>query len=371
MCLASARVDGSVVPSGYRPWLDGVRAVAVLMVVVQHAVGQMPVNTGFVGVGVFFALSGYLITSLLLDERSARGSVSLRRFYLRRAARLMPALVLVVVACNAVFLLQGDRAPLRGSIYALTYTANYALIWRSDALPEFGPTWSLAVEEHFYLIWPPLLLWFLRRRPLRTVLALTLGMCVATIFYRGLLALAGVRYELLALGSIERADALLYGCAAAMAVRLGWRPHRLVLWVGMASIVVLPVVYTRETYNVLVVGDAVLALTAAMLVVGLDTCAPPVVRRALSGRLLVRIGVLSYGIYLWHGPVLRMASNAGTTSWQWRSVAVALSFTAAAASYHWVEKPIRSWARRRTARPTPLAAELDTAGAPGVPGEAR
>src|SRR5215203_5600814 len=79
--------------TGYRPWLDGLRAVAVLMVVVQHTIGQMPIDLGFVGVGIFFALSGYLITSLLLDERAARGSVSLRRFYVRGAARLVPALV--------------------------------------------------------------------------------------------------------------------------------------------------------------------------------------------------------------------------------------------------------------------------------------
>ena len=84
---------------GYRPWLDGVRALAIALVVVQHVMGRMPVEMGSVGVGVFFALSGYLITSLLLDDRRLHGAVSLSGFYLRRAARLVPALVLVVVVC--------------------------------------------------------------------------------------------------------------------------------------------------------------------------------------------------------------------------------------------------------------------------------
>ena len=367
MDAADARMRTARVPAGYRPSLDGLRAVAVLMVVVQHAAGAMPVDLGFVGVGIFFALSGYLITSLLLDELGAEGRVRLRRFYLRRAARLMPALVLVVVVCNVIFLLQGDRAPLRGAVFALTYTANYALILSPGSMPEFGPTWSLAVEEHFYLVWPPVLLWVLSHRRLRTTLVLTIGVCIATLGYRGVLALLGVRYELLALGSFERADALLYGCAAAMAVRLGWRPRRWVLWVGLASIVVLPTVYTRETYGVLVVGDAVLALTAAMLVVGVDTCAPEVVRRALSGRALVHVGVLSYGIYLWHGPVLRMARNVGATSWEWRCVAVAVSFTAAAVSYRWIETPVRAWVRARTAHDAGPAGSAAIARAPASP----
>src|SRR5829696_4393816 len=101
----SRLVDVDVLPSaqvvsGYRHWLDGVRAVAVAMVLVQHTMGEMPIDLGFVGVGLFFGLSGYLITSVLLDERTSRGSVSLAGFYLRRAARLIPALVLVVLVCD-------------------------------------------------------------------------------------------------------------------------------------------------------------------------------------------------------------------------------------------------------------------------------
>ena len=199
---------------GYRPWLDGLRGVAVLLVVVQHTMGQIRFELGSVGVGLFFALSGYLITSLLLDERASAGSVSLSRFYIRRAARLVPALLLVVVVCNALFVLANDYGPLRGSLAALTYTSNYAQVLQHDFVLGYGPTWTLAVEEHFYILWPLALLWLVRRYPLRTALQATLAICLAALLWRAALAAMHVRYSLLGLGSVERADALLYGCAA-------------------------------------------------------------------------------------------------------------------------------------------------------------
>ncbi len=110
------------------------------MVAAQHALGNVPFDVAFVGVGLFFALSGYLITSLLLDERDLRGSVSLSQFYLRRGARLLPALFLVVVCCNLLFLVLGDYAPVRGSVFALTYFSNYAQILRPHLVPAYGPT---------------------------------------------------------------------------------------------------------------------------------------------------------------------------------------------------------------------------------------
>ncbi len=341
--------------TGYRPWLDGLRAVAVLMVVVQHAMGQIPLDLGFVGVGLFFALSGYLITSLLLDERALRETVSLSRFYLRRAARLAPALVLVVVVCDALFAIQHDYGPLAGSLAALTYTANYAQVLQADLVPGFGPTWSLAVEEHFYVLWPLMLLAVTRRHGLRIALRATLAVCFASVLWRGLLALLHADYALLGIGSLERADALLYGCAAAIALRLGWRPAAWMLWAGIGVVASLPFVFTHESYAVLVVGNAVLAVAAAAVVVGLDYAAPGWLRRGLSVRAMVTIGVLSYGIYLWHGPLMRIAANWGFAGREWRSVVVLVAGVAAAASYRYLEAPVRSWARRRSAQPAAAA----------------
>lgn len=322
--------------------------MAVLLVVVQHTMGQIPLELGSVGVGIFFALSGYLITSLLLDEHALRGSVSLSGFYLRRAARLAPALLLVALVCNVLFLIAGDHGPIRGSLAALTYTSNYVQVLWGDGVPGFGPTWSLAVEEHFYILWPLVLLWLTRRHGLRAALQATLAVCLAALLWRGALALLDVRYILLEIGSLERADALLYGCAAAIGVRLGWRPHPALVWVGMA--IVGSVTLLDENYASIVLGQAALAVGAAALVVGLDYAAPSWLRRTLSIRSLVGIGVLSYGLYLWHGPMMRIAGDFGFAGRGWRAVAVLVSVALAAGSHRYFEAPIRAWARRRSSR---------------------
>ncbi|MCA1599727.1 MAG: acyltransferase, partial [Chloroflexi bacterium] len=198
--------------TGYRPWMDGVRGVGILAVVAQHTLGSaMPVDIGYYGLAMFFALSGYLITSLLLDERIATGAVSLRAFYMRRAGRLVPALVLAVIVMDVLFVIAGDYVPLPGSVAALTYTANYWEIVDGDSVGGFGPTWSLAVEEHFYLLWPLALLFMMRRWGLHVALWATLAICVGAMVWRGVLAVLGAPEAWLAIGSLERADALLYG----------------------------------------------------------------------------------------------------------------------------------------------------------------
>ncbi|MEA2219359.1 MAG: hypothetical protein QOJ35_1985 [Solirubrobacteraceae bacterium] len=333
--------------TGYRPWLDGLRAVAVLLVVVQHTLGQVALELGSLGVGLFFALSGYLITSLLLDERALSGSVSLARFYLRRAARLVPALIAVVLVCDAFFVIQHDGAALRGSIFAVTYTANYAQVLRENLVPAFGPTWSLAVEEHFYVLWPLALLWVTRRRGLRTALWATLAVCVGALAWRAVLAALHAT-TLVEIGSFERADALLYGCAAAIAVRRGWRPRAWMTWAGIAAVA--SVAYVAYSP---VVGSGVLAIGGAAVVVGLDYAAPAWLRRSLSGRAVVTVGVLSYGIYLWHGALMHVASNFGYAGRGWRSVAVLVTIVVAAVSHRYLEAPVRVWARSRPASGRP------------------
>jgi peptidoglycan/LPS O-acetylase OafA/YrhL len=309
------------------------------------------VDLGFVGVGLFFALSGYLITSLLLDERDVRGSVSLSRFYLRRAARLLPALVLMVVSCDLLFLALGDHAPIRGSIFALTYFANYVQILRPQAIPGFGPTWTLAVEEHFYIVWPLALLFFLARFGTRNALRATLVACAAALAWRAVLAAGAIRLSLLETGSFERADALLYGCAAALAVRAGWRPRRWLLALGVAGLVAVIAIFNTETYATAVFGHAALGIVAAAIVVGLDYAPIMAMRRLLSTRALVTVGVLSYGVYLWHGPLMRAAKDAGYDGTNWAAVAALVAVGAAAVSHRFVEAPIREWARHRSTVP--------------------
>lgn len=345
---------------GYRPWLDGLRGVAVLMVVVQHTLGAIPVDLGFYGVSLFFALSGYLITSLLLDERAATGAVSLRAFYLRRAGRLVPALVLIVVVMDALFVIAGDHEPLLGSLTVLTYTTNYAQIIDPSLVVGFGPTWSLAVEEHFYLLWPLLLLWMARRFGSRTALWATLAICAAALLWRGVLAVLHAPLDMLSIGSLERADALLYGCAAAIALRLGWRPRAWMLWAGIAGAALLPYAVGGHPYVGAIFNNAMTAVGGAAIVVCLDYAPTGWLRRLLSLRLVVAVGIVSYGLYLWHGPAMRLAVQLGGAGPAWRAVAATAALAAAVLSYRLVELPVRAWARRR-------AGELAKRGGPGGP----
>lgn len=353
--------------TGYRPWLDGLRAVAVLMVVAWHTEFLPSVNMGVPGVALFFALSGYLITGLLVDEwsRSPEGRVDFRQFYWHRVARLFPALVLVIIVMDVVLVALGALKAAVASVVSLLYAANYVAIARDQFPGAWGHTWSLAVEEHFYLLWPLLLVWLLRRFGLRRSMWVTLALCLLALAWRAGLAAAGASPLWLEIGSFERADALLYGCAAAMAVRLGWRPPRWMIAVAAAAIaahVAIP------GGSLAVMTSGTLGLAGGVLVAGLDTTAERRVRAALSLRPLVRVGVLSYGIYLWHLPLMFVVDEVGLPRWPWSLVAAALSVLAAWASYRWVEMPLRVLARRRTGSTGP--GPRDTAGPPATLGDA-
>ena len=334
----------------YRPWLDGIRAVAVIAVVVEHVVsGAGPralQGLGETGVAMFFGLSGYLITGLLLDEVGRTGRVRLLDFYVRRSARLLPALVVVLVVCDLAFWLTGRDGFLRPTLYALTYVANYATVLTGGYLMGFGQTWSLAVEEHFYLVWPLVLVLAARRGGAAAVVRVALVGCALAVAWRLVLTLTLDPALLLYHGSLERADAVLYGCAAAAAVARGWRPP---VWVLPLSLVVLAgaVVVTDGGPFGRVVVQALLGVAAAGLAVGLDVGPRGVVRRMFAWRPLVAVGTVSYGLYLWHWPLFSLLGDVTDHRVLPQAlVAVTVLPAAAAASYLLVERPVRDRVRR-------------------------
>jgi peptidoglycan/LPS O-acetylase OafA/YrhL len=348
----------------YQPALDGLRAVAVAMVLCFHA-GFGWMGGGYFGVSIFFTLSGFLITTLLIDERKRTGGVALGSFIARRAKRLLPAslacLALVSVARLAGQFDQvaGLRSELLG---ATTHVYNWVKIGGDSSYTDVfagsavlvSPLehyWSLAIEEQFYLLWP-LTVALLARRLTRwsSVLPLLfLGAAVATPIPALVLSDDATYWA-----TPMRAGELLAGAALAGVLQRWAVP----LWAGMLAVPVAGVLVALAVVLPTASGPAYsglfapLAAVSAVLLWSLQVAGP--VRRALSSRPLVQIGKISYGVYLFHWPVfvwLRQQGWSLTEPWHF-VLAVCATLVIATASFVLIERPIRSasWPVRGTIR---------------------
>ena len=349
----------------YLPGLDGLRALAVLAVIAYHLrLGWAP--GGMLGVGVFFTLSGYLITDVLLGQHEATGRLQLADFWRRRARRLLPALsvLLVVITAWVTLLDRPQLSALRGVVLAAVgYVTNWWLIAQhSSYFAQFGPPsplghlWSLAVEDQFYLVWPSLLWLGLRwargrRGTSMRLAAATLLLASLSAIEMAMLYRPGYDPTRIYDGSDTRAFALLIGAALAFA----WPSRHLRGGItsgarrildgagvtGLAVIVVL-VCCTNEYSAFLYRGGMVLLSVATALVVG--TAASPASRigRALGWRPLRWLGVRSYGIYLWHYPIIVLTTPAGGRDTVARgALQVAASIGVAELSWRYIEEPVR------------------------------
>jgi peptidoglycan/LPS O-acetylase OafA/YrhL len=349
--------------------LDGVRAVAVLLVLGQHAPTR-PLIDGFVGVTVFFCLSGFLITTLLLRELDT-GGIDLRAFYRRRAARLCPALV-TVVAVTLVVLLIGRRDLGIGQIFApagaaLTYTTSlFDGTGHPFAIDHFNYTWSLSVEEQFYLLWPFALLWGYPRDP-RRFAALTasfISVALALDLYLGLSR--AVKYDPHEyFGSDTNALPILAGSLLAIVVHHDWlsRTARYVAPLALLAVALLPLLaYRNDTYRPALVTVAGTGLTLVTLV-GVMTRPRSAAGAMLASRPMRWLGERSYSIYLWNilarVAMLNLLGRTLLADVAWIAMFVVL----AEASYRFVERPLRvRLARQPTARGSPAPLPSPVAG---------
>lgn len=314
-------------PVRYNPALDGLRAVAVILVVLLHAyTREFP--GGFVGVDIFFVLSGYLITSILVEEIDRTETINFGNFYIRRALRLTPALLLVCM-------FQFSRAPfnahpsmIRDSAYmALLYLNDWYVVFHWPSPDILGPTWSLAIEEQFYLLWPIALVFIARRKP---AIWLTVAL-IAMLAARGALWNQGaglLEYTFL------RPCGLLVGCLLALCrfslPRLWSEKGTLA---GLAAIGAVAL-FTNETSPLLRVF---VPIAGSILAAAIILCAKP--NGLLAFTPLRYLGRVSYGLYLYHMPILVLAKSPRLPHVP-TAVLLMIAFGVAVASYEFIEKPI-------------------------------
>ena len=353
----------------HRPALDGVRALAIALVMIFHATDSLPMG-GFLGVDVFFVLSGYLIAGLLVAEHGKWGSISLLSFYVRRGRRLLPALVLTVVGITVIcpFVLdQYARATMRSDgIATVFYYANWHFISEGQSyFQQYGDPspyrhmWSLAIEEQFYFVLPALMIALiaLTRGNRRRITQILLTLSALSAAWMAWLYQPGSDPSRIYYGTDCRAQSLLLG--SALAVYLSYAPRRRLTrdftrltMIGSAGLVVIAVFFLFVSYQNAFTWRGgfflfSLATLAVIAVVELDQEGP--IAAFFGYRPFVWTGRISYGLYLWHWPIFVMltAKRVGFGGPGLFVLRLLLTFAVATTSFYLVENPIRTHGLRK------------------------
>ncbi|QBF47083.1 acyltransferase family protein [Janibacter limosus] len=373
--------------TSYRPAIDGYRGLFIILVMLYHF-GVTELAGGWVGINHFFTFSGFLIGGILIKEWQRRGRIDAVRFYLRRARRIVPAMVLLVTAVLAHTLLvdSGDRPQTAGDAFAtITFWQNWRLVSRDDQyfdlLVEPSPlrhVWTLGVEEQFYLLAPFVVaaVLLVRRRWARTVIAL--GLAVASAVWTAHLAGAGATGSRLYYGTDVRAQAILVGLAVAMlmtpdrrgrAPRLSRSVAEVIGWGGtLLSISAFFLLDETGRWIFERGGMVIFAVMAACMSASALDPRPLRINRLMGWSPLVHLGQISYGLYLFHWPITIWLPMDGLPMALAIVIKLVLAWICAVLSYRFVELPVmiggfralvpRSLGRglRQWAAPTVIAA---------------
>lgn len=366
----------------YRPDIDGLRAIAVLMVLAVHA-SPASLPNGYVGVDLFFVISGYLITSILCREL-AQGDFSIRDFYVRRINRIFPALILVLLGClllGPALMYPGEYAQMgKSALFSALFSANIHFYLESgywDVASKLKPLlhlWSLGVEEQFYLFWPLILLWAHRtKRSMVTVsLAVVFGSMVVNLILTNKSQAAGFylpfgRLWELACGGVMACIQWQAGSrvsASASSEKLRQDVLNVAGWSGIALLVTTQVVFMDANAFPGFYTLAVVMATAMLVQAGPGAWFN---RKVLSHPALVYVGKLSYPLYLWHWPLLVFVRLLGDGRWSssHRNLAVLASILLAVLTYHGIERPLARHVKNKRLLAVLLLALMVVAGGIG------
>ena len=331
----------------YKPYLDGVRGLSILLVAVSHG-GFGHVVPGGLGVTIFFFISGYLITTLLLKEMREQGAIRLSDFYMRRLWRLMPALVVYLILALAAYVFFNQPIDAKEPISAIFYLSNYYNIFLgyeplAGAHSAYSVLWSLAIEEHFYLFFAPLIAFVRSRRGLTVCISF---MLLGPLLIRGWVThytTASFSENYTYYATDARIDSIAYGSLLAI---LGCRS---VTWMKPGHMVILGLggiffsLAYRDDYFRQVLRYSLQGVCLYMIFgVLVFTNQMALMRRLLSARFMVFIGKLSYSMYLYHWlALIVMIAYLGRTesTLAWQTGYWMLTFGSAALSYYFVERP--------------------------------
>ena len=363
--LPTVRVPNKL---GYVPELDGVRGLAILFVLGNHIpLGRLSslLPGGFAGVDIFFVLSGFLITTLLVQEFDATGSINLRNFYTRRALRLGPALLaMLTVLCVFSFLLY-DKSRAQGNcrdaFIALFYASNWVRVFSKNQLGLLAHTWSLSTEEQFYLLWPLILLALLKLTPRRHyVVIVAAGVTLLSWLVNLYLAIHLPSTPRLMLDLCFRLDSragtLMIGCILGVVLSSGMLSEhanatiqkwlKVIAPLSLAVLVAFSILSYLVGHQFFYCGFGVLALLAAALIGDVMVSPRSMVKRVFAMKWLVWMGSISYGLYLWHWPILYGMHQFGFKGWTVVLVGLPLTFLFVVPSYYFMERPILDRRRR-------------------------
>lgn len=318
------------------PGLDGLRAIAVAMVFYVHAFptgGNFP---GGLGVDVFFVISGFLITLILMRQIGKSGTIDLKTFYVKRLLRLYPALILVTLTVVTLYFFYERALPadkLLNAGIAVTYLSNIYMTATGGMIDPLSHTWSLAMEEQFYLVWPALLLLLVKLRAPRPAILTVLSVMASASLIGWYLTGSDAPYN-----PLTKAGGLLVGCIVALLVEdRRWQSRRLAYAAICGSFVTIILemmgIVGREA------SLPIITLLLPFIILHVAFGVGPVVR-FLSNPVVAHLGTISYGIYLWHYPILYVLRSLGIGGFAGAIAGVVLTMVASELSFRFVEAPI-------------------------------